>query len=461
MLPLALTWLAGTLVTFLVANFFTQQAFDRALLDDAYSIASNVRPGPDGHVALELTPRELTAALFDQAETVYYAVRRPDGRLLSGEAIGAEQPAAGEGYRFSEVLHLGQPVRAVVLRRRVEDAAGAEAGDYRVMVAHTTVTRAALAERVLLYATLPQVLLLALLALWLWRGIARDLAPLVSLHDALERRDASDLSPVRVPPTAREIERLGQALNGLFGRLGASVRAQREFAGTVAHELRTPLAGIRALVAYGLGHSSPAVWREQLERIGASEARASHRVDQLLALALADESDAVLQREPVRLDRLVQEAVLRHLARADARGVDLGARGLDEGEPQDLAVLADAALVEGILDNLIDNALRYGGRTVTVELRADPAAGTCTLAVADDGPGIPEAARRDLMQRWAQGPDGQRLGQGAGLGLAIVARYAQLLGARLALDAAGPDGGLRAAVALPLALLHRRRTLAA
>src|SRR5690606_26041147 len=147
--------------------------------------------------------------------------------------IGAEQPAAGEGYRFSEVMHLGQPVRAVVLRRHVADAAGAEVGDYRVMVAHTTVTRVALAERVLLYATLPQVLLLALLALWLWRGIARDLAPLVSLHDALERRDASDLSPVRVPPTAREIERLGQALNGLFGRLGGSVRAQREFAGTV------------------------------------------------------------------------------------------------------------------------------------------------------------------------------------------------------------------------------------
>jgi len=452
MLPLALMWLAGTLVTFGVASFFTQQAFDRALLDDAYSIASNVRAGPDGKVALQLSPRELTAALFDQAETVFYAVLRPDGSLLSGYAIGAVQPAPGEAYRFSEVEHQGRLVRAVVLRHQVDGADAARGGDYRVMVAHTTITRGALAKRVLLYATLPQVLLLALLALWLWRGVARDLAPLVSLHDTLEKRDASDLSPVAVPPTAREIERLGQAVNALFGRLDGSVRAQREFAGNVAHELRTPLAGIRALVEYGLHHASPEVWREQLQRIGASEARASHRVDQLLALALADENDAVLQRESVRLDVLVQEAVLRHLAKADARGVDLGARGLDEGEPRDFTVLADAALVEGILDNLIDNALRYGGRTITVELEADAKGGTCALAVADDGPGIPEADRRALMQRWAQGPDGHRLGQGAGLGLAIVARYAQLLSARLVLESATPQGtGLRVGLRLGLA----------
>ena len=206
--------------------------------------------------------------------------------------------------------------------------------------------------------------------------------------------------------------------------------------------MRAALGRVAAVIAATIGALS----------IGASEARASHRVDQLLALALADENDAVLQRESVRLDVLVQEAVLRHLAKADARGVDLGARGLDEGEPRDFTVLADAALVEGILDNLIDNALRYGGRTITVELEADAKGGTCALAVADDGPGIPEADRRALMQRWAQGPDGHRLGQGAGLGLAIVARYAQLLSARLVLESATPQGtGLRVGLRLGLA----------
>ena len=99
-----------------------------------------------------------------------------------------------------------------------------------------------------------------------------------------------------------------------------------------------------------------------------------------------------------------------------------------------MTVQANAALVEGILDNLIDNALRYGGRTITIELAGR------TLAVVDDGPGIASDVQRDLMQRWAQGPAGQKLGQGAGLGLAIVARYAALLGAQLRFDKATRSG---------------------
>ncbi len=104
-------------------------------------------------------------------------------------------------------------------------------------------------------------------------------------------------------------------------------------------------------------------------------------------------------------------------------------------------MLANVALVEGTLDNLIDNALRYGGRTITIELAGS------TISVVDDGPGIPPETRSDLMQRWAQGPAGQKLGQGAGLGLAIVARYARLLGAELTFAKASEEGGLRVSMA--------------
>ena len=184
------------------------------------------------------------------------------------------------------------------------------------------------------------------------------------------------------------------------------MQAQREFVGNVAHELRTPLAGIRALAEYGLAQHDTSVWREQLVRVSERQGRASHLIDQLLALALAEEARTELKRVPVRLDVLAEQTVLRHLARADARGVDLGARGLDDG----VVVHANEALVEGILDNLIDNALRYGGHTITVELAGR------TLSVIDDGPGIPLEAQRDLMQRWSQGPAGEKLGQGCGPG---------------------------------------------
>ena len=433
LVPLALTWMVGAVIALVIANYFSEQAFDRAMLDDAYALAANVQAGERG-IELLLTPREVATVLFDQVDKIYFAVQRLDGTLISGQAgLNAPLPAVGAHYRFSDLNYDGKVLRAVVLEPVTEPG---RLMPYRVVIAQTTLSRAALVQRLLGYALAPQVLLLMLLAVWLWHGIRSDLRPLGELQQALDRRDVYDLSPVAVVRTSREVQRLGNAVNALFDRLNHSVRAQREFVGNVAHELRTPLAGIRALAEYGLAQPDSTVWREQLARVAERQARASHLIDQLLALALADEARTGLAREPVRLDKLAEQTVLRHLARADAHGVDLGARGLDER----VTVLANEALVEGILDNLIDNALRYGGRTITVELAGR------TLSVIDDGPGIPLEAQRDLMQRWAQGPAGQKLGQGSGLGLSIVARYAELLGAELRLDAAEP-AGLRVSIA--------------
>lgn len=443
MLPLALTWLAGTLVALGVANFFTQQAFDRALLDDAYSVASNIRPRGDA-LELALSPREVSTMLFDQVERAYFAVRRPNGTLVAGDGgLRAPPLRSGVPYEFADITYLGESLRVVTLH-------GHSPVEFEVVMAQTTKSRRALLQRLLLYSIPPQALLLLLLAWWLRRAIQRELQPLAQLRQAVDQRDASDLAPVPVSATTRDVERLGVAINALLDRVVQSVRAQREFAGNVAHELRTPMAGIRALAEYGLAQKDPSVWRRQLEAIVSSQARASRLVDQLLGLALADEARTAMQLEPVRLDQLAGQTVLRHLARADAQGVDLGARGLEDP----VTVPANAALVEGILDNLIDNALRYGGRTVTIEL-----AGT-TLSVVDDGPGIAPEMQRDVTRRWAQGPAGAQLGQGAGLGLAIVARYAQLLGAELTLANASTSGGLRVSLAFNHSIPSQPRAIA-
>jgi two-component system sensor histidine kinase TctE len=445
MVPLVLTWLVGTVATLGVASHFTEQAFDRALLDDAYAIASHVQMHEDGEVVLQLSEGELTAALFDQAEAVHFSVLRPDGSTLAGKALPATQlPDMAQPFRYSDIVYQGLPVRAVTLRHEVMGQV------HHVVMAHTTYVRAALVQRMLLFGALPLLLLLALLAWWLWHGIRRDLAPLARLQASLAHRDARDLTPVAISPSTGEIEQVGLAVNDLFDRLQRSVRAQREFAGNVAHELRTPLARIRALADYGLAHSDAALAQQQLQQITASAERAGRLVNQLLDLAMAHEAELAMQTERLALAPLVGQAVLRHLDKADARRVDLGARGLEDGA-EDVHVMADTALVEGILDNLIDNALRYGGPTLTVEMSVDAKARTCVLAVVDDGPGIPDAARRDLMQRWTQGREGVQLGQGSGLGLSIVARYAQLLGSELNLDSADHGRGLRASLVLPLA----------
>ena len=441
--PLALTWLLGGLMALAVARHFTQQAFDRALLDDAYAVATHVRHAEDGGLTLGLTAAEMSTLLFDQNESMYFAVYLEDGQLLAGHP-GLNLPAlpARHAPHFTEIDFQNRPLRAVVIARTQPIA-------FKVVVGQTTRSRNSHFDQLLFVSTVPQVLLLGLLALWLRRAIQQEVQPLMDLERAVARRDARDLTPVLVCSRTRDVQQMGHAINDLLARVGRTVRSQKEFAGNVAHEMRTPLAGIRALTEYGLSHRDPQVWREQLERIASSQARASHLVDQLLALALAQEAREVLQPQPLRLDEVVREALLRHLPRADSLGVDLGARGMDGP----VTVLAQRALLEGVLDNLIDNALRYGrpadgaAACITVDIGPQEGGRVC-LSVLDNGPGLVLAERERLRQRWAQGPAGEALGQGSGLGLAIVAEYARIIGATLSLEAGEDGGGLRVSLAL-------------
>lgn len=455
LLSLVLIWALGSAVVLGVGNHFVAEAFDRALLDDAHALAAHVREGAgqdaQGPLRLDLTPREVGLLRFDQSETVWFAVYGADGAFLAGDhdLAAGTLSASGTTHAFSTLLREGLELRRVSLRIDGPPS-------FTVVMAQTTAERTHLLRRLLVYSGMAQLWLLVVMGSWLLRGIERDLRPLAELQDAVEQRDAADLQPLPLALThdadSRDVQRLGEAIDGLLARLQQGLEAQREFAGNVAHELRTPLAGIRAQAAHALAHSDPAIWRSELEGIAQAEQRASRTVDQLLALARAAEGRIALPQQTLALNTLVRDVLLRFLPRADALKVDLGAEGLD----RPVEVRGNAALLEGILNNLLDNALRYGRgepHRVTVALQVQ--GGHAVLKVCDNGPGVDAALVEHLQQRWAQGDQGVALGQGAGLGLAIVARYAQLMGGRLTLQApqgAGPGGsGLTASVWLPLA----------
>ena len=440
LLPLALIWVIGSVTAFAVAHFFTIEAFDRALVDDARAIAANVIER-DGQLILDLSERELRALLPDKGERQFFAVLRVDGSAVAGNAVlPPAQVTPGKRWVFSDMSYEGAELRLVTL-----SAPGA--ASISVVVAQATQERQELLRRLGAYSRLPQGALILLLGWWLYRTVGRELVPLERLQAALAKRDSSDLSPLNSAAPSLEVERLAQAINELMLRIGRGVQAQREFTGNVAHEMRTPLAGIRALAEYGLAQSDPAIWKAQLRSIASSQERASRLVDQLLALALADEARDTLALGPLRVDEITRNAVLSHLPRADAQEVDLGAIGLDEP----VLALGNTVLLEGALNNLIDNALRHGcvggaaEPAVTVEVRRH--AGTVSLSVIDNGPGIDDEHRERQLERWAQGQAGAARG-GAGLGLAIVGRYAAMLGGTLTLDTPPGGRGLSATLTL-------------
>ncbi len=440
LLPLAATWSVGSAIAYALTWNLVSKTFDQGLIDDAYAIAANVIER-DGQLELNLTRREVENVLFDRTEDEYFTVVEPSGRIVARNADLPVPPAIGRAaVHLFDAVYNDQSLRFAVTRSESAPA-------FTVVVGQTTKARTRLSRTLLLQSVVAEAILLLLLGAFLSRRITRELQPLDHLQRELERRDSSDLDPIVLAPISLDVERLRDAVNALLKRIGLGVQAQREFTGNVAHDLRTPLAGIRALAEYGLAQNDPAVWQQQLQRIVASEERASHFVAQLLALALADEARDSVRLDAVRIDEVVRRTVLGFVARADAAGVDLGAVGLDSPS----TAFAAPALLEGVLTNLIDNALRYGsghaGATITVEVAGD-AAGRLTISVTDDGPGIDDTERQRLLARWAQGDDGVRLGAGSGLGLAIATRYMTLMGGRLVLERNPFGHGLRALIHL-------------
>lgn len=272
-----------------------------------------------------------------------------------------------------------------------------------------------------------------LILLPLWLGVRSGLAPLNRLSRLLAQRRPEDLSPLALDLRYRELQPLLGSLQGLFARLRGHLERERAFVEDAAHELRTPMALI-GTQAHVLKRAVSEAEREQAGRqLDAAVERASHLVQQLLALA---RMEAATEPALQQLDAAewLREQLLVHMAAADQAGIELSLDAPDhlwlQTEPQALA---------SIVGNLVENALRYAGRGARLELLLRPGADAVELVVQDDGPGIAPAEQAQLFTRFHRGRQQGGPVSGSGLGLSIVQQACLRLGARLSLESPRRD----------------------
>lgn len=316
-----------------------------------------------------------------------------------------------------------------------------------IQVAQPLTARSTLAAQAALRTLLPLLAMLPVMGGLIWYLVGRGLRPLARLTRAVQNRQPDAMDPLPATGVPEEAQPLVAALNGLLGRLDDALATQRAFVADAAHELRTPLAALQLQAQLAERAVNATDRTEALGELRRGLSRATHVVAQLLTLAhLGPDAQGRRSRERVDLAELAGLAIAEQLPLAEARGVDLGAGRL-EGAP----LTGDREALRKLLDNLVDNAIRYtpGGGQVNVSVTGDET--EVVLEVSDSGPGIPPTERSRVFDRFYR-----RSGQdepGSGLGLAIVASVAKTHGATVELGQS-PLGGLRVQVRLPITQLN-------
>ncbi len=440
--PLLAVLVCGGIINYVIGLHYANKVYDRWLLDSAEAIGDLVNSDAGRN---ELSDQARILLQFSVKERNEFAVRSLRYGVLAGDD-DLPQPnpkKPPDSPVFTEFLDHGQPMRmaSVFLANK------ADPGDELVISTAETINKRRALARELLVSTAPIELLLIGVAMTLvWLGINRGLSALDPLAHEIRMRDAGDLSPLRTIDAPLEVQPLVATIDALLGRLDRMLRQQQRFIADAAHQLRTPLAGLRLQAERALADPRPETVREALthvERLSAGTARAA---GQLLALARAQAPDESLGAAvPIDLAALVRTEVAARVPDALARGADLGYVGPERGQ----TVIGDAVLLREMLGNLIDNALRYGNRdnaVITVELRTAEDSG-CVLSVQDNGPGVaPELVPR-LGERFFRAMGNGH--EGTGLGLAIVREIAERHGAELSIANHADPHGLRVEIRFP------------
>jgi len=436
--PFLLLWPITFGLTWLIAEGIARVPFDRGLGHNALALAQLVE-SDETSVGFHFPKSANDFLLADPTDEVYYQVLGAKGEVLSGDSDlplpQEDEKLVTDELRMRDDVRQGVPVRVAYIWVRVKPQSAHPA---LVQVAETLEKRSVLANEIIKGVMLPQFVILPLAVLLIWLALARGIQPLNKLEQLIRQRNPDDMSPLDESVVPIEVSPLVLSINDLLQRLQDSIATQKRFLADAAHQLKTPLAGLRMQADLALRKDASADdLKQSLLQIARSSVRATHTVNQLLALARAESSGAPVAKLACDLSALTMEVVKDFLPLAMERHIDLG---FDQA--------CDSAWLEGnpvllkeMVRNLIENALNYtpssperpGVVTARVFRQADSA---LVLQVEDSGQGIPEAERERVFE-----PFYRILGteaDGSGLGLPIVMEIAHKHGATVQLQETHP-----------------------
>ncbi|MFL9923289.1 sensor histidine kinase [Herbaspirillum lusitanum] len=439
--PLLFVNLLGAGLTYWLAWLPAQHAFDQNLMDSTWALYAQVRHRQEKTTA-ELTQQAEQILRSNHSDTTFFAVRDTSGQIVVGDR---GFPAMEESDVFERPINYdgemrGEPVRIAALQVRVNH------GVISVAVAETVRKRNRAHYTILLSLLgLDGVLTFLSVAVALV-AVRRGLHPLRELQSNLEQRGHGNLGSIDDTSAPVELAPLIGAMNELLDKISKGERAQQNFLADVAHQLRTPLTGLKLqLELVQDRHAEDQETAHSMELMNSSIERMIRQSRQLLALARAEPGqfgERGRHLEDLQLDKLVEESIQHFIEQADKKQIDLGF------DLQTARLRGDRFLLRDLIDNLIDNAVRYSPSHSTVTVSCMEAEGAAWLKVEDSGPGIAPEHRGRIFDRFYRANDKVA---GSGLGLAIVRDIALDHGAEILVEAGAGDKGTSFSVRFPAA----------
>ena len=446
LIPLALLVLLNSVSVYRNALDAADLAYDRSLLASTRALAERVSI-KDGKVIVDVPYVALDSFETDTLGRIFYKVSGIDGETVSGYGDLPAVPAnvkRSEAYpalvRFYHADYNGEPVRIAALLQPVYD--DSMRGIVLIQVGETLDARRGLSRKILVDTLVRQAALVLAVATLVWFAVRLVLRPLMRLKLEIEQRALHDLSDVDPALVHKEVRPLVAALNGAMSRMQLLIASQRRFIADASHQLRTPLTVLKTQAEMALRSDDPQAMREIVKAIAATTDSTVHLANRLLTLARIEHGENASVSAQVSLAALARKVGLDLAPQAVAKNIDLACEVTGE-----VPVTGQAMMLQEMISNLVDNAIRYtpsGGRVV-MRVRQD--GGCVLLEVEDSGCGIAPAEREKVFTPFYRASASFETNPGGtGLGLAIVRDIASMHRAAITLEDAEPGPGLKVQV---------------